>query len=229
VFVEKPLAVDHDGLASIRAAWNDAARGGQPCLSVGFNRRFSPHVQRLRQLLGTVPGPKALIMTVNAGRLPAEHWINDPAQGGGRLVGEGCHFIDLLRHLAGAPIADIMATSLGDRREGTPQSFTVTLRFVDGSMGTLHYLSNGHRRFSKEQLEVFVGGRVLILENFRRLRGFGWPHFKGMRTRRQDKGHRQLVEAFLDAAQGRGPLPIPIEEVFEVSDAVLRARDQVGR
>jgi predicted dehydrogenase/threonine dehydrogenase-like Zn-dependent dehydrogenase len=222
VFVEKPLAIDADGLAEVRTAWVSAIESDAPCLTVGFNRRFSPHVQRARQLLASVRGPKALVMTVNAGPLPTDHWLNDPTVGGGRLIGEGCHFVDLLRHLVGAPIVDVTATPLGDENHA-PQSFTVTVRFADGSLGTVHYFAGGHRRFPKERLEVFAGGRTLVIDNFKRLRTFGWRDLTDVRTGRQDKGHRGLLTAFLAAAGARGPQPIPVDELFEVSDAVLQA------
>jgi predicted dehydrogenase/threonine dehydrogenase-like Zn-dependent dehydrogenase len=222
VFVEKPLAIDADGLAEVRTAWAAAVESGAPCLTVGFNRRFSPHVQRARQLLASVRSPKALVMTVNAGPLPADHWLNDPTVGGGRLIGEGCHFVDLLRHLVGAPITDVTATPLADESHA-PQSFTGTVRFADGSLGTLHYFAGGHRRFPKERLEVFAGGRTLVIDNFKRLRTFGWRGLTDVRIGRQDKGHRGLLTAFLAAAGGHGPQPIAVDELFEVSDAVLQA------
>lgn len=228
VFVEKPLAITAAELQAVRAAW--AAAGPSACLTVGFNRRYSPHVQQAKRLLDMVgPQPKAMVMTVNAGALPPGHWLNDAAVGGGRLVGEGCHFVDLLRHLAGSPIDDVQVLGLAADGDEPPESFSVTLRFVDGSIGTLHYFSNGHRRYPKERLDVFVAGRTLTLDNFTRLRGRGWPGFRGLRTRRQDKGHRQLVEAFLAAAAGETPLPIPVEELFEVSAAVLNAAAMLRR
>jgi predicted dehydrogenase/threonine dehydrogenase-like Zn-dependent dehydrogenase len=226
VFVEKPLAIDADGLGEVGTAWSAAAEAGAPCLTVGFNRRFSAHVQRARQLLAVVSGPKALVMTVNAGPLPADHWLNDLTVGGGRLIGEGCHFVDLLRHLVGAPVADVAAEPLDDG-SSAPQSFTVTLRFADGSLGTVHYFAGGHRRFPKERLEVFGGGRTLVIDNFQRLRTFGWRGFKGLRAGRPDKGHRGLITAFLAAASGRASQPIPVDELFEVSDAVVQANAQL--
>lgn len=224
VFVEKPLAIDAEGLETVRAAWNEAGAPAGACLTVGFNRRFSPLVQRITQLLSTATAPKAMVMTVNAGALPAGHWLTDPAVGGGRLVGEGCHFVDLLRAVAAAPIEDVTVSSLDDGHRGTPESFTVTLRFADGSLGTVHYFANGHRRFPKERLEIFTTGRTLVLDNFRRLRALGWPGVKGVRISRQDKGHRGLVGAFFAAADGTGPPPIPVEELFEVHEVLLRAR-----
>jgi predicted dehydrogenase len=143
---------------------------------VGFNRRFAPQVVKMKALLETVAEPKSFVMTVNAGEIPADHWTQDPEVGGGRIIGEACHFIDLLRHLAGAPIVRHHAVALG-RHPGlavTEDKAMITLEFADGSVGTIHYLANGHKAFPKERLEVFCAGRVLQLDNFRSLRGWGW-------------------------------------------------------
>ena len=182
VFVEKPLALRHDELARIEAACAGAPR---QLLMVGFNRRFAPQVQRIKTLLAGAPGPKAFMMTVNAGAIPANHWTQDREVGGGRLVGEGCHFIDLLRFLAGSPIEAHHAVAMDSP---TRDSFTVSLRFADGSVGTIVYVANGSKAFPKERLDVFAAGRVLQLDNFRRLVGYGWPGFSKMNLWRQDKG-----------------------------------------
>jgi len=211
VFVEKPLALTLDELARIEEA---ALASPRQLVMVGFNRRFAPQVQRIRTLLAGAPGPKALVMTVNAGAIPAQHWTQDPEVGGGRLVGEGCHFVDLMRCLAGAPIESFgverMASATGD-------SASVTLRFADGSLGTLVYLANGNKSFPKERLEVFAAGRVLQLDNFRRLVGFGWPGFSKMNLWRQDKGQAACAAAFVDAVRSGAPAPIPLAELLEVS------------
>jgi predicted dehydrogenase len=196
--------------------------GHQPIVMVGFNRRFAPHVQRVHGLLRGVTGPKAFVMTVNAGAIPAEHWTQDRDIGGGRIVGEGCHFIDLLRYLAGSPIARLGVTGMD-----TPTADTVTieLAFSDGSIGTVHYFANGPKAFPKERLEVFAAGRVLQLDNFRKLRGFGWPGFGKMNLWRQDKGQKACAKAFVDAVAGRAPAPIPIDQVLEVARASIEAAD----
>jgi predicted dehydrogenase len=180
---------------------------------VGFNRRFAPQVLKVRRLLSSVPGPKAFVMTVNAGAVDARHWSQDSAVGGGRLVGEGCHFIDLLRHLAGSPIESYHAVALDGV---TRDTVTVVLRFADGSLGTLHYLANGSKAFPKERLEVFAGGRVLQLDNFRRLRGFGWPGFSTLNLWRQDKGQVGCAAAFVQALRAGGSSPIALDELIEV-------------
>src|SRR6266446_310855 len=181
VFVEKPLALTKEDVDSVERV---GSASGSPMLMVGFNRRFAPHIVRTKALLETVHEPKSFVITVNAGAVPPEHWTRDPESGGGRIIGEACHFIDLLRFLAGSAIVEhqVAAARTADA------CVTISLRFSDGSTGTVHYLSNGDRSFPKERLEVFCGGRVLQLDNFRTLRGFGWPGFKAMRLWKQDKG-----------------------------------------
>ena len=210
VFVEKPLALTLAELDSIAAA---CAQHPAQRLMVGFNRRFAPLVQRMESLLRAKPGPKALVMTVNAGAIPANHWTQDPAVGGGRLIGEGCHFIDLMRHLVGAPIRGFQVLAMGGPLKDT---LSLQLSFEDGSLGTLHYFANGSKAFPKERLEVFAGGSVLQLDNFRRLNGYGWPGFSGERLWRQDKGQKACAAAFIAALREGKPSPIPLEELLEV-------------
>ena len=186
---------------------------------VGFNRRFAPQVVKMKALLETVAEPKSFVMTVNAGAIPADHWTQDKAVGGGRIVGEGCHFIDLLRHLAGASIVRSHAISLGRHPALgiTDDKATITLEFADGSIGTIHYLANGDKGFPKERLEVFCAGKVLQLDNFRSLRGWGWKGFSKMNLWRQDKGQVACASAFVDAVKRGQPAPIPLDEILEVS------------
>lgn len=216
VFVEKPLALSLADLAEIEAAL--AERPAQR-LMVGFNRRFAPHVEQMKHLLSTVAEPKSFIMTVNAGAIAADHWTQDKAIGGGRVVGEGCHFVDLLRHLAGAPIVAHAAVAMGRHPAVTTTSdkASLTLQFSDGSFGTIHYLANGHKGFAKERLEVFCAGRVLLLDNFRKLAGWGWPGFRRMNLWRQDKGQIACVKAFVDALRSGIPMPVTAAELIEVS------------
>lgn len=212
VFVEKPLCLKLDELASIESSC--AVMASPPIVMVGFNRRFAPQVQRMKQLLGGVSGPKAFVMTVNAGAIPADHWTQDWEVGGGRIVGEACHFIDLLRFLAGVPITGHQRMAMDS---ATQDSVTLQLTFADGSIGAVHYFANGSKAFPKERLEVFAAGRVLQLDNFRKLTGFGWPGFSKMNLWRQDKGQKACAQAFIDAIQQGLPSPIPAAEIFEVS------------
>jgi predicted dehydrogenase/threonine dehydrogenase-like Zn-dependent dehydrogenase len=219
VFVEKPLALEIDDLARIETA---AAAAPDRRLMVGFNRRFAPQVVKVKSLLDATPGPKAFVMTVNAGAIPAQHWTQDRAVGGGRLVGEGCHFIDLLRFLADAPIESFQVARMGAT---TADSASVTLRFADGSLGTLHYLANGSKAFAKERLEVFAAGRVLQLDNFRRLVGYGWPGFSKMNLWRQDKGQHACAAAFVDALRSGSPSPIALAELVEVARVSIQIEE----
>jgi predicted dehydrogenase/threonine dehydrogenase-like Zn-dependent dehydrogenase len=215
VFVEKPLALTADELSEIEATRAAAIEGGfTPILAVGFNRRFAPHVRKMKALLSAAAGPKAFVMTVNAGAIPPDHWTQDREVGGGRILGEACHFIDLLRFLADAPI---VAHSILGMPTPKGDTATIDLAFADGSIGAIHYFANGSKAFPKERLEVFAGGRVLQLDNFRRLTGFGWPGFHTMRLLRQDKGQKHCALAFVQAIETGGPAPIPFDELMEVS------------
>lgn len=220
VFVEKPLCLTREELDRVIAA---QAAAPQCKIMVGFNRRFAPQVTQMAKLLKSVAEPKSFVMTVNAGLLPADHWTHDPEVGGGRMIGEGCHFVDLLRYLAGQTIVDAQALQMGenDSISISEDKLVCTLRFADGSFGTIHYLGNGHRSFSKERLEVFCAGRVLQLDNFLQLRGFGWPGFKKMGLWKQDKGHRAECAAFVEAIKTGGPSPIPFSELVEVTQATF--------
>jgi predicted dehydrogenase/threonine dehydrogenase-like Zn-dependent dehydrogenase len=216
VFVEKPLALTETDIDRIESA----AHAAPGCvLMVGFNRRFAPHVVKLRELLSATAGPKSLTMTVNAGAIPALHWTQDPAVGGGRLLGEGCHFFDLLRFLVGAPIESFHVSRMA---APTADTASVTLRFADGSLGTVLYLSNGSKAFPKERLEIFAGGRVLQLENFRRLTGYGWAGFSTLNLWRQDKGQTACAAAFLRAVRVGAAPPIPLPELIEVGRYSIR-------
>lgn len=223
VFVEKPLAINADELASIEACIAElvAAGGPVPIVGVGFNRRFAPVTRRMADLLATRRTPKALTLTMNAGAIPADHWTQDPAIGGGRIVGEACHLIDLARFLVGAPIEAVHTVDLA--QPGPVDTASISLRFADGSIATVNYFANGSKRYPKERVEVFTGGRVLVNDNFRTLRAYGWPGVRTVRQRTQDKGHAAGMDAFLTAVRTGGPAPIPLAEILEVSDAALRA------
>lgn len=234
VFVEKPLCLTAEELGQIVELLNGIYEQNnnsteitdqpltdltsQLILMVGFNRRFAPHVVKMKELLETVREPKSMIMTVNAGTIPADHWTQDPEVGGGRIIGEACHFVDLLRFLAGSEISGSEMTRLNS---GVGDTLSIQLSFGDGSIGTIHYFANGHRSLPKERLEVFCAGRVLQLDNFRRLRGYGWSGFKKMNLWIQDKGHKNEIRLFVDAITNGKPSPIPFEEVIEVTKISL--------
>ena len=196
---------------------------------VGFNRRFAPHVVKIKSLIGALDLPKNFVMTVNAGDIPADHWTQDLKVGGGRVIGEGCHFVDLLRYLAGAEIVSHQSMALGahpsiDIRN---DKVSILLGFADGSVGVLNYLANGHKSIPKERLEVFVGGRVLVLDNFLTLKGYGWPDFKSNRLWSQNKGNTACVESFVAGIKAGSSAPIPLDEVLEVSRVSIEIENSI--
>jgi predicted dehydrogenase len=231
VFVEKPLALDLAGVEAVEQAyWTAQANGPGPQLMVGFNRRFAPQVVRMKALLDQVAEPKSFLMVMNAGAIPRTHWTQNAQIGGGRIVGEACHFIDLMRFLAGWPIVEVFARRMGDTplREVTEDNASITLGFEDGSFGTIMYLANGSPAFPKERIEAFAAGRVLQIDNFRRMTGFGWAGFRKQNLLRQDKGQAACAAAFLQGiAAGRAA--IPPAEIFEVARATIEAAQVLRR
>lgn len=228
VFVEKPLALTIQEIDQIEEVYNQNIQTNQfTRVMVGFNRRFAPQVQKMKSLLDSVKEPKSFIMTMNAGAIPADHWTQDSAVGGGRIIGEACHFIDLMRFLAGSKIVSIQARRMGDTDavQILEDKASITLGFEDGSFGTIFYLANGASNFPKERVEVFTAGRVLQLDNFRKLKGFGWPSFNKMNLWRQDKGQDACAAAFVESIQQGKDTPIAAEEIFEVARATIYATD----
>ena len=225
VFVEKPLAMNLEELEQVTEAMREHT---EQILMVGFNRRFSPHTVEMKGWLASNPGPKSIVLTINAGAIPGDHWTQDLKVGGGRIVGEGCHFIDLARFLAGSPIVSHSATPMcgGDGRLG--DCVSIQLSFADGSIATIHYLANGSKDFPKERIEVFSAGKVMTCDNFRRSAEIGG---KGkLKTSSQDKGHAAELKAFVNAIRFGGSWPISADELLEVSrvtievDAELREK-----
>ena len=219
VFVEKPLALTLDEIDKIDKAYHKNNKSKNLKLMVGFNRRFAPHIIRMKELLDNHHSPKSILMTINAGAIPAEHWAQDILVGGGRIIGEGCHFIDLMRHLIGHSIVDFTATKMGNapgikiREDKT----SITLSFADGSFGTILYLANGGSIFPKERIEVFCDNAVLQMDNYRVLKGYGWSGFNKMKLFKQDKGQKACVQAFVSSIINGENTPISYKETIESS------------
>jgi predicted dehydrogenase/threonine dehydrogenase-like Zn-dependent dehydrogenase len=228
VFVEKPLALSLDELEQVA----QAVEVSQTVLAVGFNRRLAPLVREALELCGGRSGPLAVVITVNAGRVAADHWTRDRGAGGGRIVGEACHFIDLARCFVGSPIQSLQVTPAAPDGRAADDVALLQLGFKDGSVAAVHYLANGSPAFPKERVELFFDGKVARIENFRRLVAWGIPRAGSRLPRRQDKGHTALAAAFVQAVRGQGPPPIPAEELLEVSRwaivAGAAARRQLG-
>ena len=217
VWVEKPLALTEAELAALATA---QAASGQ-ILMVGFNRRFAPLAQQVAQRLRTITGPKHFEATINAGTLPAGHWALDARVGGGRIVGEACHFVDLLRFWAGAPIASVHATYRGGDGQDAGR---FSLEFADGSTGQIHYLTDLDPAVPKERFRISGADWEVEIDNWTRCRGHGVTGFDrgGFWRSTPDKGHRWAVQAFLQAVATGAPAPIPLDELLEVSRWSIR-------
>ena len=228
VFCEKPLCLTESELASIVRAMSQADRGPtrNPLLMVGFNRRFAPMASELKEFLSQIHEPLSMHYRVNAGYLPADHWVNDPEQGGGRILGEVCHFVDFLCFLADAAPVEVRAESVGNPGQYSMDNIVATLKFANGTVGTITYMANGDKSASKERLEVFGGASVAILEDFRRLELVRNGRRKISRTRwRQDKGHKAEMRLFAEAVQGKVLPPILFEQIVGSTLATLKLQN----
>jgi len=220
VFCEKPLALNWKDLESVART----LRRSERTLMVGFNRRFAPMTERLREWMEGAGEPLVMHYRVNAGYLPPSHWVHDPEVGGGRIIGEACHFIDMLTFLAGGPPVRVTASGLPDGDRYRDDNVVINLTFPDGSIGTIAYVANGARSSSKERLEVFAGGRTAVLDDFRRLETFSNGRRRVWRDPvRQDKGHLGEWLAFVECLTSGSPPPIPYDQLFGVSLASLAA------
>ncbi len=214
------MQIDKDGSRKdAKAQRKDRAR----MLMVGFNRRFAPHVVRMRELLKGRSEPLAMTFTANAGIIPPDVWVHDPAVGGGRIVGEACHFMDLLAFIAGSPIETVSAAQMGRGVAVRDDKMAIVLGFGEGSIGTVNYLGNGNKAYPKETLEIFSEGRILRLDNFRKLTGHGFKGFGKFKTRRMDKGHQAQFQAVVDTVETGGDPPMTIAEMVNVTVASFAA------
>jgi hypothetical protein len=243
-FVEKPLCLTKEELTSIVETYNTISSFSSrspvsslpssssglpspssrlPSLMIGFNRRFSPHIQKIKQLLAGRGEPLAMNFTCNAGIIPPDVWVHDSEVGGGRIIGEACHFIDLLSYIAESPVASVAAFQMEKGVAVQEDKMSIVLRFEDGSIGTVNYFGNGSKQYPKETMEIFSDGRVLRMDNFRKTEGYGFGKFKSFKTRAQDKGHGVQFGAFVDrVTQGGEPL-ISMNELVNVTLASFAA------
>ncbi|HIE56629.1 MAG TPA: hypothetical protein EYP88_00145 [Anaerolineales bacterium] len=221
VFVEKPLAVNREQLTAIQ---EQLTANEQPLLTTGFNRRFAPLAVKFAAHFVNRSEPLVVHYRVNAGYLPLTHWLHDPEIGGGRIIGEGCHFVDFLTFLVGASPVSVSAHSIPNGGRYRDDNVTLTFTYPDGSLGTVTYLANGDKAFPKERVEAFCGGRVGVLDDFRTLELIHNGQRKVTRSRlRQDKGHQAEWEVFAQAILTGGNPPIPYEQLFSVTEATFAA------
>jgi predicted dehydrogenase len=217
VFVEKPLAITSDQLLGIS---KQLLKTDNVLLTVGFNRRFAPLAQQLSAFLKNRTEPLFAHYRLNAGYLPPNHWTQDPAQGGGRLIGEGCHFVDFITFLVGQAPVSVSAVALPDNGKYRQDNLSMTFTFADGSVGVVDYLANGDKSFPKERLEVFCGGKIAVLDDFRSLELVSGGRRKAIKSA-QDKGWQHEWVVFTKAIlEGSAP-PIPYEQLLGVTRATL--------
>jgi predicted dehydrogenase/threonine dehydrogenase-like Zn-dependent dehydrogenase len=219
VFVEKPLCLNRAEFDRIRAAAEAASANGRYLL-VGFNRRFAPLSLKAKALLGG--GPMSIVATMNAGAIPAGHWVHDPEVGGGRIIGEACHLIDLCRDWAGSPVTAVCMNALGpDARENTDNA-TILLRMANGSQAVVNYFANGSKAYPKERIEAFSKERTLVVENWRKLAGYGFKGFSAASSG-LDKGHAEQFRRVAQWLRAGGLPPLSLEDVLNSTDASLAA------
>ena len=216
IFVEKPLCLSKKDLDEIKKIYR-----GERLLMVGYNRRFAPLVKKLKNKLDPLKAPKCFIYTCNAGYIPNDHWTQDLKIGGGRLIGECCHFVDLLRFLSDSKINNFSISKLS-RNFTHSDSFTLNISFIDGSIGTIHYFTNGYKGFPKERLEVYVNGKIFRIDNFKRLESWGENYFKSS-YKSQSKGQFECISEFLNSIEKGENNVIPFDEILEVQDLLLEA------
>jgi predicted dehydrogenase/threonine dehydrogenase-like Zn-dependent dehydrogenase len=225
VYCEKPLSLDKSGLKSIE---KELAKPEHPYLTIGFNRRFALFSVSLKEFFVDRTEPMYIHYRVNAGYLPPSHWQNDALVGGGRLIGEGCHFIDFLTFLTGQPIVQVSATGMPNIGKYSNDNLSIQLDFQDGSIGSIAYLANGSKSHAKEYVEVFCEGRIGISEDFRQLTLVGEKGKQTLHSRfRQNKGHQAAWEIFTTAIREGKPEPIPYAELLRVSYAALACQESL--
>jgi len=217
VFVEKPLALNTLEINAIAETLQRCAG----TLTVGFNRRFSPFAQEAKQLLGPAAAPLHIVATMNAGHIPPSHWTQDLALGGGRIIGEACHLIDLIAFLTESAVQAVVTNALGPSPDLATDNASILLRMANGSTGAIHYFANGHKAHSKERVEIYSQGRTIVIDNFRRATYFGFR--KSGLSMRQDKGHRAQFALFLERLRSGGAATIPAESLLNTSRAAVAA------
>jgi len=219
VFVEKPLALDLEELNAIIEAYNDSS--AKPTLTVGFNRRFSPHSIAVKKALGH-SGPLNIVATMNAGFIPSNVWIHDLKIGGGRIIGEACHYIDLASYLTDSKVVSVCMNSLGKHADENTDNASIFLKYEDGSNVVINYFSNGSKSYSKEKIEVYNQERTIIIDNFRKTEAFGFKNFKVLKTS-IDKGHKIQFQELINKVKNSGSPLIEFDSIINTTKASFAA------
>lgn len=223
VFVEKPLALNDEELDEIIKVVEKSNK----TITVGFNRRFSPHAEKMKNLLGDKPGPMNIIATMNAGYIPPEVWVHDMEIGGGRIIGEACHYIDLITFLTASKVKEVCMQAMGENPQENTDNAAILLKYENGSLGVINYFSNGNKSYSKERLEVYYQGKNLIMDNFRKLYGYGYKKGFSLSSKilstKQDKGHNKQFKLLTERWNSGGSPLIPFDEIVNTTRASFAA------
>lgn len=221
VFVEKPLSTTWEGLEKVEKALEKS----EGWVTVGFNRRFAPLALELKKRLS--PAPMNIIATMNAGFIPPEVWVHDLKAGGGRIIGEACHFIDLCTYFTGSKVVEVCMNAMGPDAQANADNASILLKYANGSNAVINYFSNGSKTYSKERIEVHQQNSTLVLDNWRKLNGYGIKGFSSARLWSQDKGHLNQFKRLLESVENSTGPTIPWEEVLNTSMATLAAVDSL--
>jgi predicted dehydrogenase/threonine dehydrogenase-like Zn-dependent dehydrogenase len=225
VFVEKPLAINQDQLSQIIEIYQKPksdAYAVQPTLTVGFNRRYSPHTKAIKKSLGLNPGPININVTMNAGYIPSNVWVHDMSKGGGRIIGEACHYFDLCVFLTGSEIVSVCLNSMGENIQENTDNASILLKFKNGSNAVVNYFANGSKAYSKERIEVYSRERTWITDNFRTTKGFGVKGFRDLKTQ-INKGHKDQFHEYIKRIKTGGDPLIPFKDIVNVTKASFAA------
>lgn len=224
VFVEKPLALKQEELDKVVGAVNETDN----TVMVGFNRRFSPHAVKMKELVGRNAGPMNVIATMNAGHIPSDVWVHDPEVGGGRIIGEACHYVDLITYFTGSKVQEVSMQAMGEHPKENTDNASIHLKYKNGSLGVINYFANGNKSYSKERVELYHQGRNLIMDNFRKLYGYGFDDsFFSLSNKilstKQDKGHAKQFELLTKRWKEGGEPLIPFDEIVNTTRATFAA------
>ena len=230
IFLEKPLCLNLLELEQIKETYKKTFYKSGRLLIVDFNRRFSPLIKKAKKLLSLKKEPKTIIYTINAGHVPEDSWIQNMDVGGGRIIGEVCHFLDLIKFLVGSDLTSFNSNfgSVSQNKLKSRDQVTINLNFSDGSLGIIHYLSNGAKSFQKERIEIFCENSILQLNNFRMMKGYNWPNFISKRLLKQDKGHTNSIREFTNAIRDQKCSPISFQEIYDTSKLAIEISDSLS-
>lgn len=222
VFVEKPLALNSQELELIIESQQKSGK----TLTVGFNRRFSPHIRKIKSIVGN--SLMNVVATMNAGAIPANVWVHDMKVGGGRIIGEACHYIDLITYLTGSKVKSVCMNSLGVNPEENTDNASILLKYENGSTGVINYFANGSKAYSKERVEVYSQERTIVMDNFRTTEGFGTKGFSKLKTK-MDKGHNAQFQLLVTRTKDGGDPLIPFDEIVNTTKASFGAIESLKR